>query len=52
LKYKKFGLVCQVNLGHKMWDVMSMFVVRREFDSKRILNYIVPYESSIVFTTD
>jgi len=40
MKYKKSGLVCQGNLGHKMWSAasMTMPMVHRDID---------PYEKSI-----
>jgi len=40
--------VCQEDFDHKMWGVVLMFVVGREFGSERILNDIIPYESKIL----
>jgi hypothetical protein len=37
----KKDFVCQDDFGHKIWGVMSMFVVGPEFVSKRILHSLL-----------
>lgn len=43
MKYKKSGLVCQGNIGHKMWGVASitMPMVHRDIDPYEKVIYIL-----------